>query len=480
MLGEISLTGLTSQGQLTNQLNAWKVGQVLEAVALSRPAAERLQLRIGGMELEARTQAPIQAGDRVLLKVLSAGETPVLQVVPAATASANAADVVNHAIRQLLPRQLSTPKVIDSLVALLAGDGKQKLPPNTRNLIETLLARIPTADKLADQAQLRQLVNESGLFRESRQLVGRPDHFDMKQALVQLARQLNQLVPQKEAQSQAQTQLQSQSGKADGQPSGQQQALVNRPTVAGDRAAAAVPGSVSSAGTTVGSTAAGGSNVAQQAAAAPNQATNAAVPGKPAGQASVAGQANPVPEASRQLNSYQQLQMMTTRPAVERPDLLPFEQLLLDTRQTVDGGIARLIWQQAQSLPQQEQSGLRWVFELPYREGDEYRSLPLVIEREAEHERAEGEELGWRVELEFDVPTLGSVQAHVLVRGDKVSASLWTEYPGVAQAAETALPSLETALVAAGLQVGAITCQLGKRQSDNGNSPRDGILNCTA
>ena len=169
-----------------------------------------MQLRIDGVELEARTQAPIQAGDRVLLKVLSTGTTPILQVVPATVATGSAADVVNQALRQLLPRQLPTERVLTNLLGILGKDQQRsQLPLQTRTLIETLLVRIPRAEKLADHVRLRQLIFESGLFHEQHQQRGQSGSgLDIKQSLLQLARQLRLSQPQSQLQAQSQQQSQ--------------------------------------------------------------------------------------------------------------------------------------------------------------------------------------------------------------------------------------------------------------------------------
>ena len=472
MLGEITLTGLTSQGSLSSQVHNWRVGQLLEAVAVARPSAERLQLRIGNAQLEARSQAPIQAGDRVLLKVLTVGSTPTLQVVPATVAAGAGADVVNHTLRQLLPRQLPTERVLSHLLDILKSDQQRsQLPPQTRGLIETLLARIPRAERLADHARLRQLVSESGLFRESHQQRGQSGGaVDIKQALVQLARQLAAARPLQPTPT-----AENRSHAVVGQdPSN---------TVSTRPATAAVAGAANSGLSTTGTApaiaqapaaASGGANVVQGSAASqasPSTTATVASPGDSRQVAAPRSPDQPQPPTSRQpLNPVVASEVAAREPAVLQGNLLQ------DLQRQVEGAIARIVLQQAQSLPQPHQEGVRWVFELPYRQGEEYHSLPMVIEREATADEPDQLEAGWQVTLSVELPQLGVVEARILVRGEKVSASLWAERDSTAQLANTELPALETALEANGLEVGALVCRHGQQRADNGAAGGDSLL----
>ncbi|MGS2723263.1 flagellar hook-length control protein FliK [Porticoccus sp. GXU_MW_L64] len=434
MLGEITLTGLTSQGAINSQLHNWRVGQVLEAVVLARPAAERLQLRIGNTQLEARSQAPIQAGDRVLLRVLSAGTTPTLQVVPAAVASGSASELVNQALRQLLPRQLPTEKVLNNLLAILEGRPQAKpesgvqrdrLPARTRGLIETLLARIPSGEKLADHTRLQQLVQDSGLFNEQRQAQRGSEgtQRDVKQALVQLARHL---AIQKPASTDGATAVKTAT------PTGASTATPTGP---------ASPGATPDASSLATGTAQSAEGAKSQAPA--QQQLLAAEPARQPHQSLT----QPGVQKEGPLNqSASQTQMVSAQ----------------DLQRLVEGAIARIVSQQVQSLPQPGQEVARWVFELPYRQGEEFHSLPMVIEREASGGDDAKLQPGWQVELVFELAELGQIRAKVLLRGDKVSASLWAQEDDTAQLAKAELPVLETALVASGLNVGALVCRQGK------------------
>ena len=470
MLGEITLTGLTSQGSPSSQLHNWRVGQVLEAVALAKPSAERLQLRIGGVELEARTQAPIQAGDRVLLKVLSAGSTPTLQVVPATVPSGSAAEIVNQALRQMLPRQLPTERVLTNLLDIL-GQSKQRsqLPANTRSLIETLLARIPRGEKLADHTRLRQLVTESGLFREQHQQQGRTG-VDIKQSLVQLARQLGQAQwAQNPSQGLSRNSVQSTQLQNTVTPNPSQSPL-QRSVSGGQQAmSSSVANPAAPAGSAVGATGASPAQTPAVAASAPRS-------GELSGQ-TVGGQLGLAAQIQQQhQQAGRQLPGKAPGTANELYLSAASQSSLQELQRIVEGGIARILLQQAQSMQQPNQEGLRWVFELPYRQGDEYRSLPMVIEREAQGDDAESSPPGWQVELSFELPELGTIQAKIMVRGEKVSASLWAERDTIAQLADAELPVLETALMANGLEVGALVCRQGQKQAHRASVTNASLL----
>ena len=470
MLGEITLTGLTSQGAPSSQLHNWRVGQVLEAVALNKSSAERLQLRIGNLELQARTQAPIQAGDRVLLKVLSAGNTPTLQVVPATVATGTAAEIVNQALRQLLPRQLPTERVLTNLLAALNQDQQRaQLPVQTRGLIETLLARIPRAEKLVEHTRLQQLVTESGLFREQHRQQGQANQGgDIKQALIQLARQLGTPQSTQGAVRAPGSQLAGSSGSG------------------GSEVNASNSGSTTTAPPGVGNTARAAPAIPSTVAGSPGTPTVATTAAAPAGtptastgpaNATAPGQPQPQPQSPQQAQQLAQQAVDGARQSAGDELLIKASQpSLQELHRMVEGGIARILLQQAQSLPQPNQDGVRWVFELPYRQGDEYHSLPMVIEREAQNDEPDALPPGWRVELSFELPELGVVQAKVLVRGSKISASLWAERETVAQLADAELPVLENALAATGLEVGALVCRQGQKQQSQPSESANSLL----
>lgn len=460
MLGEISITGLSTQSQLSSQIHSWKVGQLLQAVALSRPAADRLQLRIGGVELEARTQVPIQPGDRVTLKVTGAGPDLSLQVVPAPTAAGTAAEAVNHAIRQLLPRQLSTDRVMTNLVNILRSDqAVERLPVQTRGLIETLLSRLPRQEQLANHAELYKLVAESGLFRESRQLIGRPgnEYFDLKQSLIQLSRQLAQY------------------------PS-RQSGSKGKPVVEGHQENAGVANRLSgapeasrlSASLSPSQGAAGQLTPQSQIAESSKQTVITSNTNVSADKATLNDQ-----EVLRRPDAFQQGRMPSPNEASRLLlDAMSGEDLLSELRRAVEGGISRLVLNQTQSLPSAEQAGQRWVVELPVWCGEEFRSVDLVVERDGHREDQDSTQLGWRVELEVDLPELGSVQAKVLVRGEKVSAVLWAERDSTALLAQQAITVLEASLINAGLEVGALTCRQGKVQLPSARAYESNVLDC--
>ncbi|MCV6605123.1 MAG: flagellar hook-length control protein FliK, partial [Porticoccaceae bacterium] len=348
-------------------------------------------------------------------------------------------------------------KVLNNLLAILEGGPDRKtpgreqaneLPVRTRSLIETLLARIPQGNKLADHARLRQLVQESGLFSEQRQAQtasgaeARPT--DIKQALVQLARQL---AVQKPAAGDPPTTARAPVN-AQGQTAAPATAITSTPLSAnrgehGERPAAA----------------------SQPAVAAPKPVL-AAKPDAPQLPVEVSRhlQKSLAPGQQSQTGNQGQLQAVTVQ----------------DLQRLVEGAVARIVSQQAQSLPQPGQDAVRWVFELPYRQGDEFHSMPMVIEREASGDDSAELEPGWQVELAFELAELGPIQARVLLRGDKVSASLWAQRDDTAQLADAELPVLEAALEGSGLSVGALVCRQGQHNASQHLVPNSSssLLDC--
>jgi len=155
-----------------DRLQSWRIGQQMRVTALSHTEAGRATLLFGDRALTARTDQPIRRGEKLTVEVSELDPEPVLRVIArhAQTAPQTPPNMLNTALRSLMPRQSSLGSALAALAAL--SGQLNDLSPELRKQVETLLQRLPTSGDLRDPVQLRQLIRDSGLFLEARVVTG--------------------------------------------------------------------------------------------------------------------------------------------------------------------------------------------------------------------------------------------------------------------------------------------------------------------
>lgn len=151
------------------QIESWRVGQLLRAVALTPTKDGHAHLRIGTQTVQARMSMPVRAGQHLELRVVSLEPQPVLRLlIP------QAADPIAAAIRQALPRQLTLGPLLANLREL-AQTERQSVPPQLLRNIQQLLVHLPRLSGVPTASQLRAAVLSSGVFLEATLGTGNPD-----------------------------------------------------------------------------------------------------------------------------------------------------------------------------------------------------------------------------------------------------------------------------------------------------------------
>jgi hypothetical protein len=136
---------------------------------------------------------------------------------------------------------------------------------------------------------------------------------------------------------------------------------------------------------------------------------------------------------------------------------------LNELQQQTEGSLARLQLNQLASVPDSAETQPNWLLELPLRHQAQVDLFHLRIGREAAA-HTENAETGqpWVVNLAFDLPGLGPVQARVAVLGEQVSTTFWAEQASTTQAFHNHLETLRQNLQQAGLGVGDLVCRTGQ------------------
>lgn len=154
-----------------------------------------------------------------------------------------------------------------------------------------------------------------------------------------------------------------------------------------------------------------------------------------------------------------EIQAGTQQPRLQAMSLLERLTRLLE------GSIARVQTHQATSLPSEDGNRQVWQFEIPIKLPDTVEQPLIQIEREERHKDGEMQK-NWSVNLSFDFDTLGPVQSRILLEGEAVSATFWSENEATTRLIQQKLPLLEAALRHAGLEVGHVVSARGRPQDD--------------
>lgn len=139
----------------------WRIGQILQAVALTSSAKGQVTLQIGNSTLDARTSLAIAAGQHLRLEVQRLGHQPVLKLLDLKSPPA---DPAAAAWRSALPRQAGLGPLLANL-ALLAGQSRSS---GIGALAANFLQLLPDKEAATAADRLRHALLNSGPFLEAR------------------------------------------------------------------------------------------------------------------------------------------------------------------------------------------------------------------------------------------------------------------------------------------------------------------------
>ena len=167
-------------------LDNLRIGQILQAVAMSANANGRVRLRIGDSEVLAQTRLQTTVGQKLSLVVIKAGALPELSLMQ----TTSSAELQALALKSALPRQLPLDRILDNLTRI----GNQPVLaqfPQLQEAIRRLLAGLPSTLSLKSGQHLSRAFRETGLLMESHLIQGSTATADLKANLLRLLTQLN-------------------------------------------------------------------------------------------------------------------------------------------------------------------------------------------------------------------------------------------------------------------------------------------------
>lgn len=186
------------QGASPSLIAEWRVGAILEAIAVRDARNGQLWLDIRGQRYPARiasgdTDGP-ENGERLQLRVLRNSPVLALETLSSSRALNGAVDagIIAQALRRYVPRQESPALMLANLAWLATGKpGSEKLPGAILRAAAQLWNAIPDMEDVADPSRLEASLRRSGTFLEA-DLAGTRGSFanDLKALMLALSRVL--------------------------------------------------------------------------------------------------------------------------------------------------------------------------------------------------------------------------------------------------------------------------------------------------
>ncbi len=476
-------------------IQQWQTGQLLQAT-VSENNVGKVLLAIGNRQASARTSLPLEKGQQLTLQVRSLGEQPVLKIISALRESPLA-----NMVRLLLPRQGPSTPLLASM-SQLARLPNPPTPLLLNELVRATLRQMPDVQAVSTQQGLKKAIGDSGIFLESRLLqsagtAATPPAIqgDFKANLLRLI-QLVHNWPGSSTRTGADKQPPS-TGTPTSTPVTLKPGTSTQAPAAGIPKApgqppAMPPGSVPAAQPP----ATPPSSVPAAQQPAPDQVqrtTRASIPGATPGTsrpaattatASLLPATPPAPLPGGGTSGSSPTVLLSGEPPAPLRGALPVPQSALqvsldlinrmgnfrtDLLLQAEAALARIQLHQLAAVPREAERGLlEWLFELPIRRGDaiDLWSMRLLQDGSEQQHEAKQPVKRWAVQLAFDLPGLGPVQAQVQLCNEQVSTRFWAEQADTLPLLREHMHELREALHTAGLDVGELECRRGPRPTE--------------
>ncbi|MFQ5643411.1 MAG: flagellar hook-length control protein FliK [Thiogranum sp.] len=459
----------------------WRTGQLLQATVTERSIGKVL-LSIGNRQVSAETSLPLEKGQQLTLQVRSLGIQPELKIISALKESPLAGMV-----RLLLPRQAPLTPLLASMkqVARLPNPPR---PALLNEQIRATLRQMPDIPTVSTPQGLKKAIADSGVFLEQRLLQGSanradapPVQGDFKASLLRLVQLVRNWAATGTRTTAGTPTPAAATPAAAAQPAGTglnaPPPATAAPPATDARAPAQQPAATSQDAVRTAQPAApdqlrraarAGLPGAVASAARPAATTSPSVTGAPPAGGSSAGAAPPAMLPGGELPAPLRGAVPVPQSALQASlDLINrLGNFRADLLQQAESALARIQLHQLAAVPREGERGLlEWLFELPIRRADDIDlwSMRLLRDDSGQQREAQPASPHWTVQLAFDLPGLGAVQAQVQLRNEQVSAHFWAEQTDTLPLFREHLHELHAALCAAGLEVADLDCRHGSR-----------------
>jgi hypothetical protein len=423
----------------------WQVGQLLKALVVSTDRQGGAMLEINGQRLQAQHQAsmPLRTGQALQLEVVRSGDSPVLKVLnPPATQQ----EVVIRGVRQSLPQQQPLPKLLNTLNQLAQSTQGETGQP-LRALSQQILNQLPQLQQLNTGPVVKQAIQDSGSFLEAKLQQrsqqapgGKADaalNRDLKAGVLRLLQLLRSMPQPQQAGRGQPVSLPAQTGTLPSASPGAQIPLASSQTSQAAQVTQAPPPLGESQALPTPSQVAAQTNKTGGETHSKRMAYSTNQPPQPQAQATQVAQA--ISQVGLQLGGG-------------------------ETQQQLESGLARIQFNQLQSIQQSEsQQRPSWFLELPIRQADgQINTLQLQIQRDREGNGTAQHPPIWTTSVSFELQSLGPIRAGLTLVGDKqIGVSLWADEEETVELFAAHKEVLERNMRDAGLIVSRVGCQQG-------------------
>jgi len=170
----------------SNLMAQWRVGAIVEAIAVRDISDGQLWLNIGASRVPARIASGDAAGpsngERLQLRVLRDHPVLALETVAGNDTNDTEAATINDALRRFLPKQSSPSPLLANLAWLAShSEDSQKLTRTVSDAVQRLWQAIPDTGDLSTPEGLATAIKRSGNFLEANLAQGDPS--DARQTL---------------------------------------------------------------------------------------------------------------------------------------------------------------------------------------------------------------------------------------------------------------------------------------------------------
>jgi hypothetical protein len=190
----VNFRGIAPLPANSSLLAEWRVGTILQAVAVRDAKSGQLWLDLGGQRHPARVASgnPGPAdGERLQVRVLRTHPVLALEALSSVSPEDDASATAD-ALRRFLPRQETPAMMLANLAWLAQSKGLARaLPRGVLEAAQRLWQALPDAESLQDPRALQNAVNRSGAFLEANLANGRngPEvASDLKALMLRLSR----------------------------------------------------------------------------------------------------------------------------------------------------------------------------------------------------------------------------------------------------------------------------------------------------
>lgn len=170
----VNFRGVSPAGAGPGLLSEWRIGAILQAVAVRDARSGQLWLDMGGFRYPARVASGDgsgpEDGERLQLRVLRNSPVLALETLSSSRPADAGADAnaVADALRRYVPRQESPALMLANLAWLAQGkNGANTLPRAVVHAAAQLWQALPEAATLGNPKTLEAALNRSGAFLES-------------------------------------------------------------------------------------------------------------------------------------------------------------------------------------------------------------------------------------------------------------------------------------------------------------------------